>query len=324
MSIPVITPFFFKEFVDVKSRVGGRGNTSIVISPYSIDYVVLLNDPAVVKRLMGITDPIAFNRVIIDDPEREPEFRKNAEELVARFPVMEHFWSIRTLIMGVLQNAEWSLDRRLLILNYTLKTIQGMVDQYQQDLIPGFCEKTISMPDFMGILKFFEGITVNPAYSLTDGINFLKRLEKTSEWKHMMGRVYSGLGISGPETMNLMDFPKYIDKRAKFAENYLEQRGNIFTNILVNYVWTMAMPFAVPEMGIWENFVFFNALFNALKILITTTQPKDDDDFAEIIACFDRTFYLSNKDNRYATRYMQSAKMSSLSGNGDMAMLTIS
>jgi hypothetical protein len=324
MSIPVITPFFFREFVDVKSPDGGRGITTIVISPQSIDYVVKLNTPAVVKRLIEITDTIVYNRALIEDPEREKEFEQNSKMLTERYPIMEHYWNIRTLMMSVLQNTGLTLDRRFLVLNYAVKSIQGMCDQFQQDNILSFSRSITDTADLTPVLKYFDGIPVNPAYSLVDGVNFLKAFEKTTEWKRVMERLYKNLGISGPETLNLVDLKKYVEKRKNFAEIYLETRKNIMENIMINYLWTFVIPFAVPEMSMWDNFVFYTGLFNAIKVLVTVCEPRDDDDLAELISCFDRTLTATNKDNKFAGRFMHAAKMSGHNGNGDMAILTIS
>ena len=119
-------------------------------------------------------------------------------------------------LWGVLQNKEIPLESRMLLLNYAVKTVQGMIDQGQPNLIPRFIERFVMDRDYEKTLKFFEGLSFVPAFSLADGISLLKAVKKTTPaFKEVMAEVYKNLGVSGPETLNLVDMNKYVKMREK-------------------------------------------------------------------------------------------------------------
>jgi hypothetical protein len=293
------------------------------MNPHTVDYVILLNRADAVKRIMEIEDPIKYLAVEVKD-EQSKVFEDNAAVMTAEFPVMKFFAPIRYLFMNTLQRKDLTLDRRLLVLNYAMSNIQEMANQFKQDLIPDFCNKIISATDISEILKFFDKMPVNLPYSLANGIMILKTLNVTKDFKKLLTRAYGGLGISGPESLPAADTERYIEKRKEFARIYQDERPHIFENIMVNYMWNFQTPFTIPEYSMWENFVFYILIYNALKVLVTLAAPKDDDDFAEIVSTFDRALVEVNQTNGFFEGTLKAAKNFGFDSNGDLGVLTVS
>jgi hypothetical protein len=324
MAFTIVRPEFLDDFVDI-TKPEESDRFRIIMNPTTVDYVLLLNRADAVKRVMSYKETVKYFAVEIND-DRSTVFEDHAASLIAEFPVMKYFGPIRYMFTSVLQRKDISFDRRLLMMNYAFMSIQGMVNQFQHDMIPGFCNSVIHIPDVNEILKNFENIPVNLHYSLASGIMVLRNVAnvKSKDFKRVMERLYSGLGISGPESLAAANIPRYIEARKEFAKVYQDERPYIFENIMVNYMWTIVSPFTVPTVSIWENFVFFVLLFNALKVLITLTAPKDDDDFAQIVASFDRAFEEANKSTNFTQFIFRAAKDQGFDGNGDLGIITVS
>ncbi|MDR0992771.1 MAG: hypothetical protein LBL87_07775 [Ruminococcus sp.] len=322
MSFTIVRPEYLDEFVDItKPEEGDRFR--IIMNPHTVDYVILLNRPDAVKRIMEIKEPIKFLAVEVKD-EQSKVFEDNANGMIAQFPIMKYFATIRYVFMNTLQRKDLTLDRRLLILNYATSNIQGMADQFKQDMIPDFCNKIAAAKDVTEILKFFDKMPVNLPFALANGIMVLKTLTGMKDFKRLMTRAYGGLGISGPEALSAVDLGRYVDMRKEFARIYQDERPHIFENIMINYLWDFVTPFTIPAYSMWDNFVFYIMIFNALKILITLTAPKDDDDFAEIVSTFSRALSEVNQTNGFVDGIIKAAKNIGADSNGDLGVLTIS
>jgi hypothetical protein len=322
MAFTIIRPEYIDEFVDI-TKPEEAYRFRIIMNPATVDYVLLLNKADAVKRVISYEEPVKFYAVNVDDSQSKV-FEDHAAARIAEHPILKYFSPIRFLFMNILQRKELTFDRRLLILNYSMTTLQGMQDQFKQDLIPGFCDKVINTTDFKEVLTTFNNMPVNLPYSLAAGLMILRNMEHSKDFKRVMTRAYGGLGISGPEALAAVEIPRYIELRKEFADIYQDKRPHVFENIMVNYMWAIVSPFTLPQYTIWENFVYYILLFNALKVLITLTSPKDDDDFSEIVAVFDRELATIEQDGKFFEQTLKTAKDQGFDGNGDIGIISVS
>jgi hypothetical protein len=333
MAFPIVAPNFLREFVDLKDAANNAGKVRYIISPHSVDYVLMLSNPDVTRRLVEQTDPILYTMTYMGE-EDEERFQENAKLLIEKYPIMTYYWPIRQMLMYILQHRAYTFDRRLLIMNHAVQVIEGMKEKFQQNLIPGFVKSVTESTDFSEVLKIFDGVPISTAHALGDGVSFLKQmmtgLKKTApetiapQFKHTYERVFKGLGISGPETFPMLDMKKYTEKRNAFQKKYIEERPNIIENVMINYLWALAIPFTDADESMWNNFLFYNHVYNALKILITTTEPESDEDLINIIVNFDKALMSANQENVLLKRVVASLKASDTANNGDMAVISLS
>ena len=217
------------------------------------------------------------------------------------------------------------LEKRLLLLNYAIKTVQGMVDKAQPNLIPKFVEDfTKEDADYKPVLEYFKAIRPNPGYSLADGISLLKSLSKpNASYKEVLSGVYKNLGVSGPETLKMVDIKKYLHLRKQYSDFISGEKAAYMENIIISYVWTYSLPLANPEFNFWDHFVFLCSLYNAIKVMITCYDPEGDDDkFVKAICAFDTALRASDK--KLMNKIIYAIKNAGQNNNGDLAILTLS
>ncbi len=324
MAFPVFTPSYFKELVDVTGpEENYKDFSDIIVSPAAVEYVLYLSNPDVVRRMMQ-EKTISFRMSQLTG-EKEAPFIESSEAAIKAAPVAQYYWPLRTLFMGILQNKELPLESRMLMLNYGVKTVQGMIDQGQPNLIPRFIDRFIMDRDYEKTLKFFDGLSFTPAFSLADGISLLKSVKKTSpEFKEVMSEVYKNLGVSGPETLNMVDMNKYVKMREKYRDAFLADHSDWMENILVNYVWTYSIPYAASDkLDFWDNYVFFCVLYNAYKVLLTCYMDgKGEEDFVKAVSSFDDA--LRKTGNDIIWKMVLAVKNAGEANNGDMAILVLS
>lgn len=325
MAFPIFTPSFFKELVDVKKPAEEyKDFTDIVVSPAAVEYVLHLSNPDVVRKLMTEKSPIAFKMSQITGKDEE-KFVAQSRAAVEANQSAAYYWQLRTLMMNVLQNQEVTFEKRMLLLNYALKTVQGMMDNHQPNLIPEFVAKFTENKEYERILGFFKGVSPHPGYSLADGVSLLKSVVKaTPAYKEVLSTIYKNLGVSGPETLNMTDMNKYLEMRRKFSEEFMQEHSDWIENIMVNYVWTYSLPYACSDkLNIWDNYVFFCVLYNAYKILCTCcADGKDEEEFVKAVSSFDDALRRTGRDIVWKT--VAAVKNAGQNNNGDMAVLVLS
>lgn len=324
MGFPVITPSYFKELSESMKPMTPDAFCDVNITAAAVEYVPRLVYPQVVERLAAEEDVLAYSMVNLPDEQGEP-FAERSRQIVDAYPQARFYWQIRTLFMNILQKREINFERRMLLLNYAVKTVQGMIDGNQPDLIPKFVEEyTSEKMDYMKILEYFKGIRPNPGYSLADGVSLLKSLnKKDAAYKEVLNRIYKNLGVSGPETLKMADMKKYLAMRKTFSDTAAGDKSRYIENVMINYVWSYSIPFSSPQFSFWEHFVFFCSLYNAVKVMLTCFAPElEDGDFVKAITAFDAALRAS--DRMLMGKVIFAVKNAGQDNNGDLAILTMS
>ena len=322
MGYPIITPSFYKELVpDVKNPASGP-KCDVIMSASAVEYIFSLSEIEVVRKLMSISEPLQFNMAQVDN-EITADFTKKSAEKIAKYPFLEYYWQIKTLIINVLQKKNIVFEKRMLILNYCMKAMNDMIEQGRSDLIPKFAHEITSAESFTRVLEYFK--TLKPLFeaSLAEGMAFLGLFKITPEFKKVMDQVYKNLGVSGPETLRDLDINKYITLKKDFVTSEMKDKEHYIENIMINYVFNLSIPFASNDITIWDNYVFMCMLYNAIKIMLTCYMPeKSDDDFAEAITLFDKA--LREQIPGIIPRVINASKLSGQNNNGDMAIIVVS
>ncbi|MCL2054116.1 MAG: hypothetical protein FWG90_06725 [Oscillospiraceae bacterium] len=325
MPFPVISPAFYNELVeDEKINPENADYCDVYISAAALEYVMYLSEVKVVKKLMESSAPLEFKMAYLSE-EHEKTVLPVSHKIINENPVTEYYWQIRVLMMNTLQNRNFSFEKRMLLLNYALKKINGMVSKDQPELIPDFVNEFTRIKDYSETLTYFSRVRSAAKFSLADGISLLKSLSKNAgrNYGAIMEAIYKNLEIT-PDTLNKINFQNYLKLRDCFTEEYLHKKAHYIENIMVNYVWTYSIPFACPgRLSVWDNYIFFCSLYNALKVLITCYMPgKASEDFANAIAEFDNA--LRKSGGNLIIKLVEAVKSAGQDNNGDLAILAIS
>lgn len=324
MGFPIITPAFLKELTETMKPVTADEFCDVNITAFAVEYVPRLCYAESVKKLIEEKDILAYNMINLPDEDSE-QFINQSRQIIAAYPQAKYYWQIRSLFMNILQNREVNFEKRLLLLNYGVKTVEGMLDKGRPDLVPKFIsDYTDEKMNYDEVLGYFKAIRPNPGYSLADGISLLKSLSKpNAAYKEVLSTIYKNLGVSGPETLKMTDMKKYIGMRKNFSQTVAGEKSRYIENIMINYIWSYSIPFSKPEFNFWEHFVFFCSLYNAIKVMLTCfSQDFSDEEFIKAVSAFDTALRAS--DENLMTKVILAMKNAGQSNNGDLAILTLS
>lgn len=324
MPYPIITPAYAKELIDPnKEKNENPVDYKVLISPAAVEYIFPLGQEQVLRTLMNTSESLVYHMASLK-PELEAEYTEQAKELIEKNPILQYYWPLKTLTMSILQNRNYSIEKRMLLLNYCYKTAQGMLDQNKGELIPGFAAAFGNEAQHDEVMKYFESIQPNFALSLSDGIAFLRGLSRSDEWNSIMNDIYKNIGIPAEGVDTKFDKDHYLMMKKAYFEGY-QGKEHYIEQVMVNYVWTYCLPFSDLRANIWENFIFFNILFNSIKVLLTCyTFDKDDKDQAFFDAMMAFSKVLGEAGPNIVKNVIDVNNKDGLNNNGDMAILAMS
>lgn len=327
MPYPIITPSYFKDLAEDKT-LAEKVQYNILTSPSAVEYVFPIYQEPLLRKLMSIEDVLSFKMTNLK-PEHEEEFVKQGAALVEKYPALKHYWNFKVLTMQILQNRNFVFEKRMLLLNYAYKTLQGMLDKTkgeEQDRYIATFLRDMNVPQNQeSVMKYFESISPNFAYSLCDGLSLLRSLPSSEEYEALLDTVFASVNCD--KKMNEFRFhgDVYMPMKKAYYDDFLKGREHYIEQVMVNYVWTYCMPYADCTVSLWDNFVFFNTLFNTIKVLLTcaTYNAEDKDEaFVNAITEFDKAI---RRTKGSIVKLIASANVKEgLASNGDMAILSIS
>jgi lysine-N-methylase len=315
-------PPYLKELTDLNDENAENGDYDIVVTPFTVEYVMFLRNPDVVRKLVSYDGPLSY-RITYLPEEEENKYAEEGKRQVMENPITNYYYLIRIMTMKILQDREIVFEKRLLLLNYAFRTMQGMIDKGQHSLIPGFIAEFQEYGDYNEPLEYFKDVSLNVGRSLYSGIAFLKSLNKKSPaFKEILNSIYKNLGVSGPETLDMADMNKYVSMRAGFDREYMQAKPHYLENIMINYLWTYSIPYTFKEISVWEHFAFYISLYNALKVMLACLPGIDGEGFVKAVSSFDAA--LNNTGRDYMKKVVMDLRHMHLDGNGDVAELTVS
>ena len=324
MPYPIITPEFFAELTDKEDERNKDITYTIHTTPAAVEYVFPLRHERVIRKLME-TDKVLSYRLTKLKPEDEAGYEENSRKMIEESPILKHYWTLKILTMNVLQNRDFIFEKRMLLLNFAYKTAQGMIDQSREELIAPFAQDYINKKDYKDIIEFFKEIRPNFAYSECDALCLLRSMPHTEQMDKVCFAVFKNAGVPIDMKSFKFDEGRYLPMKKEYYEVFLKGKEHYIEQVMVNYAWNFCMPFADFGRNIWENFVFFNILFNSIKVMLTCyTYGREDKDeaFVEAITAFDDS--LSKVKGNMVKHIVEANAKEGLSNNGDMAILSMS
>lgn len=333
MEFSVISPLYFNKLTDRNVKREEDLKYTVTVTPAGVEYSFPLVQEEVVRTLISEKEPIAFQAKRLK-PDQAAKYAKQADKLLSKYPFLKYYGLGKTVLMNAVQDRQYSIEKRFLIMNFMMKTIQNMIDKDGEKEISPFVVSFMNHPDRNDIIENFREIRPNFAYSAMDGLSMLNSLPETPKFAKVRNAVFKRAGYAADRSdFGVKPFedikPEYIKIKRWFYEEYLRQgkedsREYYIENVLVGFIWSMNLPYADFSLDIWDNFAFFNVLFNTLKVLLTlyVTEENGDDGFVEAVCALDESFRAVS--NGLARTTVASLNDRGFNTNGDMAVLAMS
>ncbi|MBU5427804.1 flagellin lysine-N-methylase [Tissierella pigra] len=182
-----------------------------------------------------------------------------------------YFWDIRIFSLSLLQNRNYSLGERLILLGIAYERIEEVSKSNKTSEIPLVLESINNMID-AGLLK--EELDNVPTNIQTQIILIQKMINQkliqgiqNNRYKECIEETLEGIGFIGQEVDEKSEsiIKRYEENYRKYLVPYLEEKEYILENYLVNEYFKELMPFGKYQ-SIWDSYIFLSVLYSMLKL----------------------------------------------------------
>lgn len=294
-------------------KVDGNFERSSVMSCPEATRLCLLNPKGIVfEQVEEAKSKIRIDSVF---DTRIDEYKNRAQK---------YFWDIRIFSLTLLQNRNYTLAERLIMLGMIYRRIENLYANNSVDDVPNMLEsmgKIIeggSIKDEVSKVSSNTQVQMKITQTLTDakirqGVGsqrYLNCLEETLE------------GIGYRDGANINDVIKQYEENYKiYLEPYLREKEYIIENYLVNEYFKELMPFGVYK-SIWDSYIFLCVLYGMIKlhmIGMAGYHKEFNDDLAILLIQSFSKVVLHNQN--YIQGIIQMLKDNGLDSFGYMAIL---
>lgn len=239
-------------------RIDGKFERSATISCPEIARLALLNPDGIC--FVHIEENIN-NKIVLQN-----KLNTEGHHLVNK--PQKYFWDIRIFSLSLLQNRNYNLGERLIILGIVYNKIDKLESQNSMEDLPSMLEDMNMMIESGSLKEELGKVSVNTQIQMrlvqemmhekiVQGITSKSYLECLRET--MLGIGY----VNGEDIENALK--NYNTNYKEYFNPYLEEKGYILENYLVNEYFRELMPFGKYET-IWDSYIFLCVIYGMVKL----------------------------------------------------------
>lgn len=257
--------------------------------------------PEIVRLALFCPEGIIFEQVEEDIHDRIKigEILDTEGHLYLNKP-QRYFWDIRLFSIGLLQNREYSLADRLILLGISYKKIEKLHEEGRCADIPALLETLSEMVDSGSFKSELDNVPVNIELQLKLAKEMAdKRFVDGFSNKRYMNCVIESLMGIGYKDGELLEnvLRKYDDSLKQYVKPYFKEKEYVFENYLVNEYFKELMPFGKFN-NIWDSYVYLCVIYGIIKLhligMAGLEHGVDEDKVVQLIQSFSKVALHNN------------------------------
>ena len=212
-----------------------------------------------------------------------------------------YFWDIRIFSLALLQNRNYNLSERLIMLGITYSKIQELQKNKQASDISDMLKSMNNIIEEGSLKEELEKVP----NSMQIQMRLTKEMIDIKVAQGISSQVYFDCieeTLRGIECIDKVDYEvmlkKYEENTKEFLVPYLKDKEYILENYLVNEYFKEQMPFGAFK-SIWDSYVFLCVLYSILKLhmigMAGYHKGLNDDLTIKLIYSFSRMIIHNNK-----------------------------
>jgi len=264
-----------------------------------------LSCPELARVALFNEEGIAFEEVeeapsIGRIPPRAPALAPSLTKFAAK-PV-KFFWEVRLFCLSILQNREYAIGQRLMLLGMLCRKIDDLDKASGVEELPAMLERFGADVE-SGSLKA-ELDTVEPKFEiqmrlakeLTDE-RLKTELVASQTYLAVVMETLAGIGfVVGTEPEAIVK--TYKENRETYVAAYLKDKAYVLENFVVNEFFAHLMPFGSGETT-WDSYLFLCVLYGMVKLHLNGVagcrKGLTDETVVRIIQPFSKTVLHNGK-----------------------------
>ncbi|WP_443659570.1 flagellin lysine-N-methylase [Clostridium algidicarnis] len=239
-------------------KVDGMLEQSATISCPEVARLALLNKEGIILEQIELDKN---SRIFINNG-------LNTEGYLLANRLEKYFWDIRIFNISLLQNRNYSLDDRLIIMGIIYKKIEKLNHEGNNRDIPAMLNVMNDLMKDDSLKQQLKGIPKNTAIQMkiTKELTDKKVLSGVGSERYLecVIETLNGLGfIEGAKLEDVVE--KYDDNYNKYFKTYIEEKQYILENYLVNEYFRELMPFGSFNT-IWDSYIYIVSIYSMIKL----------------------------------------------------------
>lgn len=216
----------------------------------------------------------------------------------------KYYWDVKTLIISIMKNRNYSVEDRLILLGIAFKRIDDLINSGKGDKIPAYVDGLTALcSDDKSMLDEIRSLEPKNHQKAINFGNILNALSAIQAWptefiekeKSVYGFVYS---FNEDGSRINIAFPNVnIEKQLGYLFNMLSGREYVLENFMLNAMLCLNLPFSDTSLSFWDSYLFICQVYNLMIFTIAgnLNENSNDDDIIDAMAIFSRILLHSNK-----------------------------
>ena len=238
--------------------------------------------PAVIEMFLFNKEQLSFDSVISEEDKEELAIDKKISTIKKDY--LSSFWDIRMFTIGLLQNRNFDIEKRLIILGMVYNKLNEVIKENKLDAIKGILDLYSNNLNDVSLFDSLDNLNVN--YKMKAVV--LKTLR--------FGIINDNLKKVNENLLELLQFDengvseKYNNAIDSKLKPFMEEYDYAFENYLVNIAYSSAMPF--DDKGeIMNSYLYLAIQYAMLKAYLVSVDNEKitSEDFVDIITLTSRT-----------------------------------
>lgn len=216
----------------------------------------------------------------------------------------KYYWDIKTLMISIMKNRNYSVEDRLILLGIAFKRIDELINSNEGEKIPAYIDGLIAAcADDKSMLDDIKDIQPKTNQNAIDFANVLRLISKSKSIpKGFIEKIQTSYGISYEQSDEVgysiikVNNAK-IERQLGFLFNMLSGREYILENFMLNAMLYLNLPFTDTNMSFWDSYIFICQVYSIMIFMIagSLVETSNDNDIIEAIVIFSRCLFHSNE-----------------------------
>lgn len=177
----------------------------------------------------------------------------------------EYLHELMDLSIGVLQDRQFTLDERVILLGMAMKELEGIIQNGQISAIPAWSTRQARLLSHSAVRQGLDQITPNPQVPMLNSLRTLLICRHNRWFPEIVEQVSQNLGLTFSEKEEVSgDYKDYLARREQSRQNRLLD-GMFWENLLVDAWFTSAFPFFFEN--VWRSFLHFCSYYSFMKYM---------------------------------------------------------
>ena len=281
-----------------------------------------LSCPEAAKLVLDNESIMTFEEIMYDNKKTIIKKKIDTHKKIPQNYLEKYFWDLRIAAIDIIQNRNYSIDERIIVLGLLCDEINKFINNGSEDSILNIINKHITRVSNKSYKEFINDIpiNINIKVSLIRKIEGIKLLRGVNEkLSNLLAKALFGIGcINGATNEDV--FKKYLIAKDKYDNSVEKRYSYILENYLVNHIFKNTFPLT-NRNNIFDEYILMCVYYSLIKFNLIGLSAERELDKEEIIDFIQKFSRGIEHDPNYIKTLYENFKESEIDNMAYMSIL---